>query len=67
MNEKEKRLVKIRTEKGRTDSQCFQLLSMVLNYQNKSSGIQLGYAVAEKLQIFQHFVHMEVNSTFSTA
>ena len=29
--------------------------------------IQLGYDTVGKLQIFQHFVHVEVNLTFSTA
>ena len=40
---------------------------MVLNYQSSSSGIQLGHAMVGKSQIFQHFIHLEVNLTFSTA
>ena len=44
-----------------TGSQSCQLLSMVLNYQSSSSGIQLGYVMVGKLQIFQYFVHVEVN------
>ena len=39
---------------------------MVLSYQSSSSGIQLGYLMVWKSQIFQYFVHVEVNSTFST-
>ena len=49
-----------------TDSQHCQSLGMVLNYQSSSSGIQLVYDIVGKSQIFQHFVHAEVNLTFST-
>ena len=42
MNEKEKRLVTITLKNAyHTGSQCCQSLSMVLNYQSSSSGIQL--------------------------
>ena len=68
MNEKEKRLVKMSTEKAyQTGSQCCQSLSIVLNYQTNSSGIQFFYDMVGKSQVFQHFVYVEVNSTFSTA
>ena len=52
MNEKEKRLVKSALKKAyHTGSQCCQLLSMVLNHQSSSSGIQLGYVMVGKSQI----------------
>ena len=35
-----------------------------LNYHSSSSGIQLGYVMVGKSQIFQNFVHVEVNLTF---
>ena len=67
-NEKKNDSLKSALKKAhQTGSQCCQLLSIVLNYQSSSSGIHLGYVMVGKSQISQHFVHVEVNLTFSTA
>ena len=70
MNEKEKRLVTICIENEKGVSNWLTMLPITehgfeLSKQQfwDSVGLQYGW----KSQIFKHFVHAEVNSTFSTA
>ena len=68
MKEKEKRLVKISTEKG--ISNWVAMLPVTehgFELSKQQFWDSVSYIMVGKSQIFQHFVHVEINSTFSTA